>query len=120
MENGVRQITSDMVAVPLALWQTMERIVDSYEEINNRLDLLESVTVTNSEYMNRKDAMLFLHVGSTKLWELTRSGEIETNGKTGKPLYKTSSCRQYLIGQGFSKEFVQERFRDILREKQKK
>lgn len=116
---SIRQISPDSVVVPLSLWQKLERLIPQMDSVLNRLDTLESSSVTGSEYLSRTQAMQFLHVGSTKLWELKNSGTIETTEKTGKVLYKTSSCRDYLQSQGFSADMAQERFRKILQTKKK-
>lgn len=121
MESGsVRPLGPDTVAVPAILWQQIESLIPQMSNVLSRLDLLESTSVTGSEYLTRQQAMSFLHIGSTKLWELKNAGELKTSSATGKPLYSTDSCRQYLESQGYSKEAVQARFREILAKKRKK
>jgi hypothetical protein len=119
MAHGVYPLTNDMVAVPLSFWQRVEQLLEKQEVLEHRLNLLESVSISNSEYLNRQQAMQFLQIGSTKLWELKNSGLIETSSGTGKTLYKTSSCRDFLLYQGFSQEKVQQSFREILQSRKK-
>lgn len=116
MNQNELKLPHPLQTVPFESFNALQIYVQSLEK---RVAFLE-LHCLFGEWMDRKQAMDFFHISSTKLWQLMKSGEIETSRRTGKTLYLTSSCRDYLAKHSSSKKIVQDRIQEIQAAKKQK
>lgn len=109
--------------VPPTQIVSYEAFLTLYNQVQGLKERAEVLKIlANPEWLNRDQAMAYLHCSSTKLWELQRDNLIEvTYHENGySPLYSYKSCQEYLNKNSVSKEKVQQRLKEMLEAKQAK
>jgi excisionase family DNA binding protein len=70
------------------------------EQMGAAAIMTESRIIGGDEILTRREACLFVKIGRTKLWELTRSGKIPAyrvgDGRTSDLRYKKSELLRWL------------------------
>jgi len=115
METNKLTLPQPLQTVPF------EFVVNLYNEVSRlrqRVDMLESYLL--GDWLTRQEAMAYLHISSTKLWELTKSLSIVHTRIGTKPLYSYQSCQEYLSKNGISKADIDRRIQEILSAKKRK
>lgn len=97
-----------------ATLETHQEILRQLQSLREEVTFLKAAN-ENTLWFTRAQAMRFLSLGSTKLWELAKAGTITTSDK----LYNVLSCKRYLVERSYSTEIILERLNTALLSKKK-
>lgn len=99
-------------ALPTVSYESFVALFNQVQQLQNEINAIYKASTP--EWLNRKQAMAYLQCSSTKLWELQNSLAVEHtfNGRT--PLYRLSSCQEYLQSKAIDKKEISRRLTLLL------
>jgi hypothetical protein len=92
---------------------TINNLLKRIERLESQLSHYKEMNPA-AEWITRRDAMTYLCIGETKLWELTKLNKVNARRVGSKLIYSVESLRLYLQNSGFSDEYINAREKKAL------